>query len=69
MRSVGGFFIKRKLDCQEGRKDIVYRTVLNSYITRTLTDDNDLEFFVEGGRTRTGKPCQPKGHFSHVSNQ
>lgn len=61
MRSVGGFFIKRRLDCREGKRDIVYRAILHSYMTRTLTDNNDLEFFIEGGRTRTGKPCLPKG--------
>ncbi|CAL8077476.1 unnamed protein product [Orchesella dallaii] len=61
MRSVGGFFIKRRLDCREGKRDIVYRAILHSYMTRSLTDDNDLEFFIEGGRTRTGKPCLPKG--------
>lgn len=61
MKSVGGFFIKRKLDEKNGKRDIVYRTMLKSYMTKSLMDDNDMEFFIEGGRTRTGKPCLPKG--------
>lgn len=61
MRSVGGFFIKRRLDKTDGVRDGVYRSILHSYMERSLIDDNDLEFFIEGGRTRTGKPCYPKG--------
>ncbi|CAG7731749.1 unnamed protein product [Allacma fusca] len=61
MKSVGGFFIKRRLDRKDGQKDILYRAILQSYMEISLVDDNDLEFFIEGGRTRTGKPCHPKG--------
>jgi glycerol-3-phosphate O-acyltransferase 1/2 len=68
MKSVGGFFIKRKLEAKNGKKDIVYRTMLQSYMRRCLVDDNDMEFFVEGGRTRTGKPCLPKGFMSGYGN-
>jgi glycerol-3-phosphate O-acyltransferase 1/2 len=61
MRSVGGFFIKRRLDQREGKRDTLYRAILHSYMERSILGDNDLEFFIEGGRTRTGKPCNPKG--------
>lgn len=27
----------------------------------SLRAGHNIEFFVEGGRTRTGKPCMPKG--------
>ncbi len=60
MRSVGGFFIKRQMD----QKDVLYRAILHSYMERTILDDNDLEFFIEGGRTRSGKPGLPKGNFA-----
>jgi len=61
MRSVGGFFIKRKLDRKEGLRDNLYRAILQSYMEKSIVQNNDLEFFIEGGRTRSGKPCNPKG--------
>ena len=61
MKSVGGFFIKRRMDRKEGQRDILYRAILKSYLEISLKDHNDIEFFIEGGRTRTGKPCHPKG--------
>lgn len=61
MKSVGGFFIKRRFETKEGKKDVVYRTMIHSYMRKGLMSDNDMEFFIEGGRTRTGKPCLPKG--------
>ncbi|XP_076372324.1 glycerol-3-phosphate acyltransferase 1, mitochondrial-like isoform X4 [Tachypleus tridentatus] len=61
MRGLGAFFIKRKLDPQKGKKDKVYRAVLQSYMSESMREGHSLEFFVEGGRTRTGKACLPKG--------
>ncbi|XP_033756097.1 glycerol-3-phosphate acyltransferase 1, mitochondrial-like isoform X2 [Pecten maximus] len=58
---LGGFFIRRKLDKKIGRKDTVYRAVLHSYMQELLKRGEALEFFIEGGRSRTGKACQPKG--------
>ncbi|XP_060072558.1 glycerol-3-phosphate acyltransferase 1, mitochondrial-like [Ylistrum balloti] len=58
---LGGFFIRRKLDKKIGRKDKVYRAVLHSYMQELLKRGEALEFFIEGGRSRTGKACQPKG--------
>ncbi|OWF50789.1 glycerol-3-phosphate acyltransferase 1, mitochondrial-like [Mizuhopecten yessoensis] len=58
---LGGFFIRRKLDKKVGRKDTVYRAVLHSYMQELLKRGEALEFFIEGGRSRTGKACQPKG--------
>lgn len=60
MRGLGAFFIKRKIDPVAGRKDIVYRAVLHTYIQHALAAGHNLEFFIEGGRTRTGKPMTPK---------
>lgn len=60
LRGLGGFFIKRRLDYKDGRKDHVYRAVLEEYIKGILKDNNSVEFFLEGGRSRTGKTCLPK---------
>lgn len=61
LRGLGGFFIKRRLESTKSRKDILYRSVLQTYVTHALQAGYNLEFFIEGGRTRTGKPCMPKG--------
>nr|XP_045604760.1 glycerol-3-phosphate acyltransferase 1, mitochondrial-like isoform X1 [Procambarus clarkii] len=60
LRGLGGFFIKRRLESCKARRDILYRAVLQTYITHALQAGYNLEFFIEGGRTRTGKPCMPK---------
>lgn len=60
LRYLGAFFIKRKIDPVVGKKDHVYRAVLHTYVQHALTAGHNLEFFIEGGRTRTGKPCMPK---------
>lgn len=60
LRGLGAFFIKRKIDPVVGKKDILYRAVLQTYTQHILEAGHNLEFFVEGGRTRTGKPCMPK---------
>ena len=31
------------------------------YMQELLKNGQNLEFFIEGGRTRTGKACTPKG--------
>ncbi|XP_014471342.1 PREDICTED: glycerol-3-phosphate acyltransferase 1, mitochondrial isoform X2 [Dinoponera quadriceps] len=61
LRGLGAFFIKRRMDAVIGRKDILYRTILQTYIMESLRAGHNMELFVEGGRTRTGKPCMPKG--------
>nr|QFF91293.1 glycerol-3-phosphate acyltransferase, mitochondrial isoform 1 [Potamotrygon motoro] len=57
IRKLGGFFIRRKLDTgADGRKDILYRSVLRVYIEELLHQGQFLEIFVEGTRSRSGKP-------------
>ncbi|XP_054726101.1 glycerol-3-phosphate acyltransferase 1, mitochondrial isoform X1 [Anastrepha obliqua] len=61
LRGLGAFFIKRKIDPVVGKKDILYRAILQQYLQHALKMSHNVEFFIEGGRTRTGKPCMPKG--------
>lgn len=60
LRGLGAFYIKRKIDPVAGKKDIVYRALLHTYIQHAMGAGHNLEFFIEGGRTRTGKPMIPK---------
>ncbi|KAJ8920132.1 hypothetical protein NQ315_011789 [Exocentrus adspersus] len=60
LRGLGAFFIRRRMDPVMGRKDHVYKAVLHSYMNHCLRAGHNIEFFLEGGRTRTGKPCMPK---------
>ncbi|XP_050594328.1 glycerol-3-phosphate acyltransferase 1, mitochondrial isoform X3 [Bombus affinis] len=61
LQGLGAFFIKRRIDPVIGRKDILYRAILQTYILQKLKEGHIIEFFLEGTRTRTGKPCMPKG--------
>ncbi|XP_015585337.1 glycerol-3-phosphate acyltransferase 1, mitochondrial isoform X2 [Cephus cinctus] len=61
LSSLGAFFIKRRIDPVLGRKDLLYRAVLHTYVMESLRAGHNIEFFMEGGRSRTGKPCMPKG--------
>lgn len=60
LRGLGAFFIKRKIDPIIGKKDVIYRAVLHTYLQQCLAAVHNVELFIEGGRTRTGKPCMPK---------
>jgi glycerol-3-phosphate O-acyltransferase 1/2 len=60
LRGLGAVYIKRKIDGADGKKDYIYRGVLQTYLQESLRAGHNLEFFIEGGRTRTGKPCMPK---------
>lgn len=54
-RSTGAFFIRRKF-----AGDVVYARTLASYIRWLIRAGHAQEFFLEGGRTRTGKLQPPK---------
>lgn len=60
LRYCGAFFIKRKIDPVIGKKDHIYRAILHTYMQHSLSAGHNIEFFIEGGRTRTGKPLMPK---------
>lgn len=54
-RSTGAFFIRRSF-----QKDIVYKLTFEAYIYYLLKTNKIVEFFFEGGRSRTGKLLSPK---------
>lgn len=62
LQGSGAFFIRRQFGT-----DPLYRVVFNEYITQVMQRGYNLEFFMEGGRSRTGKLLTPKmGLFSVV---
>jgi len=54
LRRGGAFFIRRSF-----RGDRLYTSVVDAYIRRLLREGWLLEFFLEGGRSRTGKLLPP----------
>ncbi|XP_050436945.1 glycerol-3-phosphate acyltransferase 1, mitochondrial [Adelges cooleyi] len=58
---LGAFYIKRQMQSNNNEKDKLYWSILSSYIKNNLKSGHHIEFFLEGGRTRSGKCCVPKG--------
>ncbi|HLM74884.1 MAG TPA: 1-acyl-sn-glycerol-3-phosphate acyltransferase, partial [Polyangiaceae bacterium] len=54
-RRAGAFFIRRSF-----KGDRLYPAVVDAYMRRLLRDGYMIEFFLEGGRSRTGKLLPPK---------
>lgn len=54
-RSGGAFFIRRTF-----KGSVLYSRVFSEYIHNLLTEGFNIEFFIEGGRSRTGKLILPK---------
>jgi len=55
LRQGGAFFIRRDF-----RGDRLYAAVVDAYVRRLLRDGWAMEFYLEGGRSRTGKLLAPK---------
>jgi glycerol-3-phosphate O-acyltransferase len=55
LRRGGGFFIRRSF---RGRK--FYPALVDAYLRKLIVEGFNLEFFLEGGRSRTGKLLAPK---------
>lgn len=55
LRRSGAFFIRRSF---KGRK--LYAALVDAYLRKVLVEGFHLEFFMEGGRSRTGKLLPPK---------
>ena len=54
-RSGGAFFIRRTF-----KGALLYSKVFSEYIRKLLEEGFNIEFFIEGGRSRTGKMILPK---------
>ena len=54
----GAMWIRRSFD-----GDALYRTLVQAYLDSMLQQGYNLECFIEGGRSRTGKLLQPKFGF------
>ncbi|MEM7677745.1 MAG: 1-acyl-sn-glycerol-3-phosphate acyltransferase, partial [Myxococcota bacterium] len=53
-RRSGAFFIRRSFS------ETLYAVVFSAYVRRLLKEGHALEFFIEGGRSRTGKLLPPR---------
>lgn len=57
LKQCGAFFLHRGKNAQ----DIIYRSVLNTYIKHLITyESSPLQFFIEGTRSRSNKSIHPK---------
>jgi glycerol-3-phosphate O-acyltransferase len=54
-RAGGAFFIRRSF-----KGAVLYSKVFSEYMYKLLEEGFNIEFFIEGGRSRTGKLLQPK---------
>ena len=55
LRRGGAFFIKRSF-----HDDSLYPELVEAYIRKLIAEGFPIEFFLEGGRSRTGKALPPK---------
>jgi len=55
LRKGGAFFIRRSFKGNE-----LYSTVMFEYLASQLSTSMPVEYFIEGGRSRTGRLLQPK---------
>ncbi len=56
LRRGGAFFLRRSF---KGNR--LYAAVFDAYIHQILVRGHSMEYFIEGGRSRTGRLLQPKG--------
>ncbi|MEQ8206105.1 MAG: 1-acyl-sn-glycerol-3-phosphate acyltransferase, partial [Woeseia sp.] len=56
LRRGGAFFLRRSF-----RGNRLYAAVFNAYLHQILVRGHAIEYFVEGGRSRTGRLLAPKG--------
>jgi glycerol-3-phosphate O-acyltransferase len=55
LRRGGAFFIRRSF-----QGDTLYPVLVEAYVRKLLAEGFTIEFFLEGGRSRIGKPLPPK---------
>jgi glycerol-3-phosphate O-acyltransferase len=56
LRRGGAFFIRRSI-----KGNALYAAVLGEYVAQLVGEGFSLEYFIEGGRSRTGRLLAPKG--------
>ncbi len=55
LRKAGAFFIRRSF-----RSNALYTVVFMKYLATIMARGHSVEYFIEGGRSRTGRLLQPK---------
>jgi glycerol-3-phosphate O-acyltransferase len=55
LRQGGAFFMRRSF-----RKDQLYTSVFSEYLYEIIRRGHSVEYFIEGGRSRTGRLLQPR---------
>jgi glycerol-3-phosphate O-acyltransferase len=55
LRRGGAFFLRRSF-----KGDALYSAIFSDYLSATLRQGFPIEYFIEGGRSRTGKMLTPK---------
>ncbi len=55
LRKGGAFFARRSF-----RGNVLYATVFREYMAQLVSGGYSIEYFIEGGRSRTGRLLQPK---------
>lgn len=61
LRSSGAFFMRRTF-----KGDDLYKVIFKEYVTRLAMDNINMEFFIEGTRSRTNKILHPKYGFLNI---
>lgn len=56
LRRGGAFFLRRSI-----RGNALYAAVFSEYVAQLVGEGFSLEYFIEGGRSRTGRLLAPKG--------
>jgi glycerol-3-phosphate O-acyltransferase len=56
LRASGAFFVKKKFP----NSNKLYRAILGEYMKHLITNDCNIELFIETSRTRSGKLSNPK---------
>ena len=56
LRRAGAFFMRRSF-----RGDALYSAVFEEYLDRVFATGSSVEYFIEGGRSRTGRLLPPRG--------
>ena len=55
LRRSGAFFMRRSF-----RNDPIYRAVMSEYLNEVFSRGHSVEYFIEGGRSRTGRMLPPQ---------